>query len=382
MIQDVAQLGLKGRTITPGTVNIVLPPSRYDAILTILGDPNLVTGNIKYGATIFNVAGKASVMDTSDATATAANIRNVGGANNTSAYVNGVKEIGTMPDNATSTATITTQGGQVVVPAGYSPVSTITATLPTSTPSLPQTITTQGGQVSVSAGYTAGGTITATLPSVAASSLGPGSVIATGEYVTAGTVAYQGHNYQTFTSGGTFTVPAGVNEIYALIAGGGGGGGGGSEASGGGAGASALVSIAVTPAQVYTVAIGAAGTAGNESAGGYGGQSSITGNGVTITAGGGHGGVQSNGAGGVAGTVSNTGGTTIISNMSAGGAGHTASPYEVGGCGGSGMLGAGGANAYGNDTAAAGSGYGAGGSGSCNTAAGGAGTAGAVIFTW
>lgn len=52
---------------------------------------NLVTGNIKSGVTINGVSGKASVVDTSDALATAAQI--LSGA---SAYVNGIKVVGSM----------------------------------------------------------------------------------------------------------------------------------------------------------------------------------------------------------------------------------------------------------------------------------------------
>ncbi|OPJ63671.1 hypothetical protein [Clostridium chromiireducens] len=53
---------------------------------------NLVTGNIKSGVKINGVSGKASVVDTSDALATAAQI--LSGA---SAYVNGIKIDGTIP---------------------------------------------------------------------------------------------------------------------------------------------------------------------------------------------------------------------------------------------------------------------------------------------
>jgi hypothetical protein len=349
MIRDGVQLGFKGRTITPGTVNIVLPPSRYDAILTILGDPDLVTGNIKSGINIFGVNGKASVVDTAGATATAANIRNVGGANSTTAFVNGVLVIGTMPDNPSPAATISTQGGQVTVPAGYNPGGTITASLP------------------------AEGSI---------SSLSPGSAGGTG-YYTAGTVANQGHGAQAFTSGGTFTVPAGVNEIYATIVGGGGGGaatGGG----GGGGGGSILTSIAVSPGQQYAIAVGAGGAYGSgSSAGGTGGASSIVGNGVAIYATGGGGGASGvtypyMGAGGTPGTVSNTGGTTLASISAPGGPGYYSS-VQMGGSGGGSMLGAGGVNGQGFSAA---SGYGGGGGGYYGAGSGAAGTAGEVIIVW
>jgi hypothetical protein len=55
------------------------------------GDPNLVTGNIRSGVSIYGIAGKTSVVDTSDATAIASQI--LAGLY---AYVNGVKLTGTM----------------------------------------------------------------------------------------------------------------------------------------------------------------------------------------------------------------------------------------------------------------------------------------------
>lgn len=53
---------------------------------------NLVTGNIKNGVTINGVAGKSSVVETSDATVVASQM-----ITGTSGYVNGAKVIGTMP---------------------------------------------------------------------------------------------------------------------------------------------------------------------------------------------------------------------------------------------------------------------------------------------
>lgn len=63
------------------------------------GDVNLVTGNIKSGVSIYGVAGKASVVDTSDANAIASQI-----LSGLYAYVNGSKLLGT--------ATIETLGGK------------------------------------------------------------------------------------------------------------------------------------------------------------------------------------------------------------------------------------------------------------------------------
>lgn len=82
-------------------------------------------------------------------------------------------------------------------------------------------------------------------------------------------------NVHTFTSSSTFTVPAGVNQIYAKVVGGGGGGGGGnsnvsSPAGGGGAGAFANQDfLPVTPTEVLTITVGTGGTGG--AAGGTGG---------------------------------------------------------------------------------------------------------------
>ena len=59
--------------------------------ITAAEQAKLVTGNIRSGVTILGVAGKSSVVDTADATATAATIYS--GA---TAYVNGSKITGTM----------------------------------------------------------------------------------------------------------------------------------------------------------------------------------------------------------------------------------------------------------------------------------------------
>ncbi|MFX3672866.1 MAG: phage tail protein [Paenisporosarcina sp.] len=100
-------------TITPGTANVVKPAGYYSGAQTIAGDADLVAANIKAGINIFGVAGKASVVDTFDATALAAEIL-VGDT----AYVNGVKVTGTMPNNG-GAATITPGTANIVKPAGY-----------------------------------------------------------------------------------------------------------------------------------------------------------------------------------------------------------------------------------------------------------------------
>lgn len=132
-----------------------------------------------------------------------------------------------------------------------------------------------------------------------------------------GTLAW---HTQTFTASGSLTIAAGVNQIYVDVVGGGGGGGGGSSsggtavaagAGGGGSGAmknSAL--IAVTPAEVLTMSIGAGGTAGVlgtsvGTAGGAGGNTSLLRSAQTLLAAigglGGGPGTRTAGAGGTGG---------------------------------------------------------------------------------
>lgn len=68
-----------------------------------------------------------------------------------------------------------------------------------------------------------------------------------------------GNNSQTFTSTGTFTVPAGVYRIYAEAWGGGGSGSVGNTGCGGAAGGYSAGWINVTPGQTITATIGAGG---------------------------------------------------------------------------------------------------------------------------
>lgn len=148
-------------------------------------------------------------------------------------------------------------------------------------------------------------------------------------------------NTQTFNSSGTFTVPAGVNQVYVIGAGGGGGGGGGagsqsgtSGGGGGGGGGGAipyLFTLPVTPAASLTVTIGIGGTGG--SGGAALGNGSIGGTGANSVfdslvfpgATGGNGGVFA-GAGGGAGS-----GVRWASNVAgAGGASGGAGPGSAG----------------------------------------------------
>ena len=79
-------------TITPGTTNQTIASGTYlTGTQTISGDADLVAGNIKSGVQIFGVTGSYSGLDTSDATATAADI-----VNGETAYVNGSKVTGSL----------------------------------------------------------------------------------------------------------------------------------------------------------------------------------------------------------------------------------------------------------------------------------------------
>jgi len=99
----------------------------------------------------------------------------------------------------------------------------------------------------------------------------------------------------------TFTVPANIYELSAIVIGAGGGGGGNNNASygssGGGGGGSAWATWSTTPGTVYTIQIGAGGAAGSGSGGtnaGDGGDSYIKIGSVTyILAEGGEGGLTS-----------------------------------------------------------------------------------------
>lgn len=69
-------------------------------------------------------------------------------------------------------------------------------------------------------------------------------------------------NFQAFTSDTSFTVPAGVFAISALVVGGGGGAPNGHQ-GGGGSGNVAMASVAVTPGDVIAITVGAGGQGAN-----------------------------------------------------------------------------------------------------------------------
>lgn len=80
------------RTITPTTSNQTINSGTYiTGTQTIAGDANLIASNIKSGTSIFGVSGSYSGLDTSDATATAADI-----INGLTAYADGRKLEGSL----------------------------------------------------------------------------------------------------------------------------------------------------------------------------------------------------------------------------------------------------------------------------------------------
>lgn len=107
-------------TYTPGTSDQSIASGQYlNGTQTIKGDSNLTAGNIRRGVKIFNVTGSyagsssSGGTDTSDATATAANI-----LSGKTAYVNGSKLTGTMTNNGAVSKTMTANGSYTI-PAGY-----------------------------------------------------------------------------------------------------------------------------------------------------------------------------------------------------------------------------------------------------------------------
>lgn len=94
------------------------------------------------------------------------------------------------------------------------------------------------------------------------------------EYVTAngvamtqvtanGTLVYGITGSQTFTSSGTFVVPAGVTKIHVCMCGGGGGGAGDRGGGGGGSGAVSATLFPVNQGENISVTIGVGGAAGD-----------------------------------------------------------------------------------------------------------------------
>ena len=161
-------------------------------------------------------------------------------------------------------------------------------------------------------------------------------------------------NVQRFTSGGTFTVPAGVTKIKVEVVGGGGGGGSSctNAGSGGGGGGISIGLFTVTPGTNYTVTVAGA-VAGNFSycfagGGSNGGTSSFVGTGINMTATGGSGGTNAGGGAGIGGIGS---GGYYNSTLGGGGLGYGGEDHaesgENGGGSGGGKQGGGGGGGIG-----------------------------------
>jgi len=90
--------------ITPSTVDQAIAQGYYGGLAAdgkVLGDVDLVTGNIRAGVNIFGVAGKSSVVETSDGDAVASNI-----LNGKKAYVNGSLITGNVPSKTGDTGSL------------------------------------------------------------------------------------------------------------------------------------------------------------------------------------------------------------------------------------------------------------------------------------
>ena len=179
--------------------------------------------------------------------------------------------------------------------------------------------------------------------------------------------------YYTTAGTYTFTVPAGVTQLSAVVVGGGGGGAGsdGTESqgnTGGGGGGLAYGTFTVTPGENLTVTVGAAGQAGSNTGtdGTAGGDTTIARGATTLLSGGGGLGGQNEStasrAGGSSGGTERDGGGNGGSSGSA-----TDSNSGSGGGGAGGYSGNGGNGGSNGGTGAAGSGGGGGGGDSFTT---------------
>lgn len=202
---------------------------------------------------------------------------------------------------------------------------------------------------------------------------------ATGRYVIQTKGGFD--SVQVFNTSGTFVVPDNIHKLKIEAWGGGGGGannsGGGQGGGGGGGGGYGMDIITVIPSQAITVTVGSAGAGG--APGVAGGASTV----LTLSAGGGSGGLtDSSGQGGVGGNGGVTTGADIPTNGESGGTSAGNAAANHGGEGGDSPQGGGGGTA--SPTAAQLIGVTPGGGGAGGTAslvtAGGSGAPGRVII--
>lgn len=110
-----------GVSITPGTANQAIPKGIYDTGGgNVLGDPDLISANIKAGINIFGVAGNSNVVDTSGGDATAAQI-----LSGKKAYVDGALVTGTIPSKGAATITPGTANQTIAAGQYLSGIQTI-----------------------------------------------------------------------------------------------------------------------------------------------------------------------------------------------------------------------------------------------------------------
>ena len=186
--------------------------------------------------------------------------------------------------------------------------------------------------------------------------------------------------YFDFTANSSWTAPAGISSVTALVVAGGGGGGSGSYGGHGGGGAGGVqytTSLAVTPTTVYPITVGGGGgvnTSGSPSSigsvlvstggGRGGGNSTINGNGGSSTAesgGSGGGGGGDSGAGSASSGAWRNAGSGIAGQGNSGGS--VSDGFAGGGGGGKGSAGSSGSGGNGASYTIAGITYNVGGGG-------------------
>lgn len=242
--------------------------------MTVSGLSSVTTGSsaVNYICTVFrNVSKDIPITVNGTATGTSATITPPAAS---AIFTNQVAVLLGMLDNDNIADT-----SSLAAPAGY----TLTAAKDTGTDGV--NLGTTGGSTVMSAykiltasGTETPGSFTSTIGNDAWGAytllLGPANAIGGATTVSSQTVF-------TTTGANTWTVPANVRTVSAVVVGGGGGGAGsrgdrGAGNTGGAGGGLAYGSFTVIPGETLTVNVGAAGTAGpNDSNGGGGGTSSI-----------------------------------------------------------------------------------------------------------
>ena len=120
-LEEQVNVGIYEKVITKAieSEELAITPSMEEQVnegifnkVTVAGDAGLVSENIKSGTTIFGVAGKSQVVDTTDATVAASELL----AGET-AYANGEKITGTMANNGALNYTPT--ASSQTIPKGY-----------------------------------------------------------------------------------------------------------------------------------------------------------------------------------------------------------------------------------------------------------------------